>query len=399
ITGPRWQFWLSIALLGGFFLNKSKYAETAGRIRFLNKWLVPFLFFSVLTIPLAVASEEVAREATLKLVKILIFTYVMVRTCRTWREFEIVWGVILLGSFYFGWDAFIYSRTVGGRVEGVGGPDCSNANHLGVFLLLVLPMAGLWVVRGKLWMRAIAIPSALFSLNALILTQSRGAFLGAAFAMLIGTLFAPPKLRMRILVAAVIGVVAFFHLTNEEFWQRMETLDNVEEDASANTRLIIWSAAYRAMKDHPLGLGGENFPLVSQSYEPRLQMKRATHNTWLQAGTSIGWPGLFAFFGLLASANLTFLRLTRRKDLPELSLAAIALLCGFSGALLAATFTSRFYGDALYWFIGMAAILKGLAHQAIVPPQPAERTPGKARQGGPVRIGNLVLPEKPWWLK
>jgi O-antigen ligase len=361
ITGPRWQFWLTACLLAGFLLHLDKYRATVGRFKPVIGYLVVLVFAGVLSALLAAASVSEAYHQTLKLVKILIFTYVMVRTTRTWNEMCMLFAVMLLGCGFFGWDA--YTSHGGYRVEAIGGPDCDNSNQLAFLLLLVLPVAGVWIIKGRLWMRATALLTAPFILNALILTRSRGAFLGVGVAVGLSILFAPRKYRLLSLAAAAVGVAAFLFLADAQFWDRMQTLPDYSEEPSAMYRMYAWRGAVKAMLAHPLGLGAGNFVLLSRQFAPELPNNLVPHNTWLQTGAEFGFLGLLALVGMNIKVSLMLLRLSRRSEHEGISLAAFTVLLGYCGALTTALFSDRLFGDALYWALGWACILHSLGGQ------------------------------------
>jgi O-antigen ligase len=293
----------------------------------------------------------------------------MLRTCRTEREFHALIGTALLGCAYFGWQAHTLDQ--GNRIEGVGGPDCDNSNQLAFILLAVLPFAGLWILKGNIWMRLVGLGAAPLIMNALILTRSRGGFLGGIVMTGLCALLAPRKYRLVVITGAFLGVLSFLWLADPYFWERMQSIqeydrpasdaeDRDRDDAAVDQRLVVWRGALRAMLTHPQGLGADNFIRVSRQYAPELTMARVPHNTWLHAGAEFGFLGLLALLGLVFKVSVLLLRDSRRHESPELSLSALALLVGFWGALVSATFSDRLFADALYWIMAWACILHGL---------------------------------------
>ena len=66
---------------------------------------------------------------------------------------------------------------IGGRLEGVGGVDFTDANALGAFLAAMLPIIGVQFLRSAWRGKLLCLATGVFATNAIVLTRSRGAFL------------------------------------------------------------------------------------------------------------------------------------------------------------------------------------------------------------------------------
>jgi O-antigen ligase len=304
------------------------------------------------------------------LVKILVFTYVMVRTCQTWKEFTVLLSLVVAGCGYFGWDAF--TSFDGTRIEGVGGPDCDNSNQVAFLLLLALPIACVWILRREWWLRVLGLGGGMLILNAVILTRSRGALLGMLAMLILAIVAAPRGYRLLGTAVALALLGAFVSLSDSQFWERMETIKDYESEASAYSRLVIWRGIAKATMDYPLGVGGGNYVLISLQYNPELGKVRVPHNTFLQAAVEFGVQGL-AVFGMLLGKTLLLLRsISVRSCSREMKLASLALLVGYCGALVTCVFSDRLFGDAMYWVMGWACIMQGIVEtQEALADQPA----------------------------
>ena len=52
----------------------------------------------------------------------------------------------------------------------------------------------------------------------------------------------------------ILGGILFFQLGDRGFFARMKTLKNPKQEASAASRLWIWKASLKMLRDYPLGL-------------------------------------------------------------------------------------------------------------------------------------------------
>ena len=162
----------------------------------------------------------------------------------------------VVGCFYFGWLAMGES----GRVEDLGG-SVSNANTLGMHLTTGLMFAAFLFQGLKNWMRWVAFATIPFILNAVILTQSRGTFLGLLGAGFVSFFLLPRSLRKGYYVSVGLGVVLFFILAHDQFLDRMSTMLNIgdetaEIDNSDASRIVIFQSGWEMAKDYPMGAYG-----------------------------------------------------------------------------------------------------------------------------------------------
>ena len=128
----------------------------------------------------------------------------------------------LLGCLYLGWVA--YTTPSHGRLEGVGGPGIDDANTLGVAFGVGLVSAGVLIFHRALWVKALAVLSAPFILNGIILTGSRGALLSLVSGSAVIFLLNPGRNRGLLYIYGTLGVLLLGTLANEQFLERMGTL-------------------------------------------------------------------------------------------------------------------------------------------------------------------------------
>jgi O-antigen ligase len=161
------------------------------------------------------------------------------------------------------------------------------------FALSLLPGTGLALMTAvyerRLCLRAGAAYIVVSSVHVMLLSESRGAYLGVLAMSFLAAVLIPKNVRtISIFVFIVaVGVTLVGASVRKEF----DTMFADELDDSAASRPRLWSAAYQTMMDHPLlGVGPNNFAVVSANYG--VEEGRAAHNLYMQVGADCGIIGL-----------------------------------------------------------------------------------------------------------
>lgn len=164
-------------------------------------------------------------------------------------------------------------------------------------------------------------------LLALVLTASRGAWLGLGAGLLAaGYLEGRPFLTRRpflrrlgdgLLLGGLLAALMGFGLALA--WPNLEPwLDALPRGATAISRLKFWRDSLSLIGDYPLtGSGLGSTEMVYSSYVLLLHVgyiDRNVHNLFLQVTVEQGLPGLAAFLGLLGLALGELVRGYRRRD-------------------------------------------------------------------------------------
>jgi O-antigen ligase len=123
--------------------------------------------------------------------------------------------------------------------------------------------------------------------------------------------------KMLTLGMALAVVILALYLAGPEVRDRFASIwvKAEDRDVSAASRKVTWTAAWRCMCDHPMGVGPRNFNLISQNYG--LDINKSVHNLFLQTGADYGFfgmIGLFVFyFGAVVQTFLVSRTATARR--------------------------------------------------------------------------------------
>jgi putative inorganic carbon (HCO3(-)) transporter len=217
-------------------------------------------------------------------------------------------------------------------------PGTVNANILAGALTLIIPMPVALAIRHD-WARRrwLPISCALLSvmmLAALILTQSRGAYLATAVATGVILALRWPKLWYAVPVLLIAGGIAVIQIGPINLFGDAGSSSAIN---GLDGRLELWSRALYAISDFPFtGIGVGTFERVIPVLYPLFSIGPDTviphaHNLLLQVSVDLGLPGLIAYTALFINIFVMLInRLRQREAALEWALAA-----GTLGGLIA----------------------------------------------------------------
>lgn len=265
--------------------------------------------------------------------------------------------------------------TVSGRLDSFGPAGVDDANILAMHQTTGLVFAGFFFLgfRGKKrWLAFATIP---FILNSIILTGSRGAFLGMVGAGLVALSLSPRGKRLVVGTAIVLGAALFLRLSNEHFWDRMSTLLITEEfrmEGSQRSRIELIRYGWKMVEDYPLGTGYRGHRAISPYYLPDYLLEqnpapgerpsRSAHTTLMAALVEHGYPGAMLYISLQVWIFRSLFRLkSLEKREPLLSSLAhyrAALTTAFVACLVCGLFLNILNAEVQIWLIALLAVLK-----------------------------------------
>jgi putative inorganic carbon (HCO3(-)) transporter len=224
-----------------------------------------------------------------------------------------------------------------------------NPNLLGGYLLPILPLAAVALLRWQgLPRRLFALASLVLGLVALVLTYSRGAWMGMVASLaVLGLLLMvrytrswPPFWRrtLPILLLVVASLVLVVLVTQvEPLRVRVMSLVAGREDSSNNFRINVWNSVLQMIRDRPwLGIGPGNsaFNLIYPIYQQPKFNALSAYSIPLELLVEAGIPGLLVGLGLLWSAckvGLGQWASSSRLALPSQAAVAVVVGLGVQG--------------------------------------------------------------------
>ena len=326
--------------------------------------------------------------------KTLVYAFLLAISIRHIRDlYTLVWAYVISCGILAFFSLFVFgitkaSNSYAARLDHLYTYD---ANDLGVVMMIGLPLTLLLLVVARGYRRFGLLLNLVAICATIARSGSRGGFLGFVAVSLAALLLANNVSVARRTLYSAAAVLALAIGAPSGYWLQMRTILQPKQDYNYSTidgRKAVAQRGLGYMWQYPVfGLGINNFSKAECTISSKLeQLDRtgpirctAPHNSYVQAGSELGIPGLIVWLSLVAGLIGSLLR--RRRNLPRSwrrGTEAERFICGATtffplamiGFSVTAFFVSFAWMDPLYI---MAAFTTGL--YPLLPPLP-RRTAG-----------------------
>ena len=358
---------VGIATLGFFVPTQLSMEGTlTARPREVNLVLL-FCLTGLLSIPFAINREEAWVEFSGTFIRCIVIFVVIVNVVRTEARLK---GLIFLAMAAGIWlsaeainDYRLGLMTVEGyRAAGRGAGIFGNTNDMALHLVTILPICVSLMLGSKGAARKLLYgASAAIMIAAIVLSYSRGAFIG----MLIVLLFIAWKLgrqrRLEIVLAVLgcAGVVVL--LAPDKYGSRLLSIfiPSLDPEGSADARRgELFRSIYVALRHPLLGIGMGN-------YQPEMSYKGlVTHNSYTQVAAEMGMTALACYVMFIVTPLKKISQIARETFATRRDSRFYYLALGLQASLIAYLISSFFLSVAYVWFVyylvGYAVCLRRL---------------------------------------
>lgn len=355
-------FYTAVATMAGwvFYKGDRKLPVTRETVLMILLWLLASLGWVTALNPPGFAAEWD------RFTKILLMIFLAMSLMKTRDHVRYLYWVVALSIGFYSLKGAVWGMRGGvGWVFGPEGSFFQGNNGLGLAINMVWPLflmmarnerhpwvrLGLWVL---FWVSPLTI----------VLTNSRASAL--ALAVTAAVLFTRVRRKVLFGLIGVVALMAAVPFIPARWYDRMDTIDEYQEDASAMGRINAWHASWNMAWDYPLTGGGLNAftPETIWRYAPNPEDYHDVHSIYFEVLGEIGFPGLFVFLGLIGSTMLSLIRIRRASALlPNgefYANYADATLLGLVGYLTNGAFVGMAYFDLFYQFVGLTVSMKYL---------------------------------------
>ncbi|MCB9059523.1 MAG: O-antigen ligase family protein [Calditrichae bacterium] len=273
--------------------------------------------------------------------------------------------------------------------NGIGsGNYFQDENDVSLYVNMWLPYCYfLFAVEKSTFKRIVFIAGLVFGLLSIVVSFSRGGFVGLVLMGAIAWLFSNRKLVS--IAAMSVMAILLIAFGSDAYWKEMSTVTDTQE-STARARLYYWEKAWLMFLDNPLGVGGNNYQVRVPEYQDDSEGVRGlwgqqSHSIWFTLLPDLGIPGTLLYLILMYINIRDIFFLKRLKFLIEtnedikyiyyLSLAFIASLAGFFAS---ASFISVLYYPHYWYITGIIVAAIRIAHSKLNEMQKTDPEPVSA---------------------
>ncbi len=382
---------VGIATLGFFIPTQLSLEGTlTARPREVNLVLL-FCLTGLFSIPLAINQQEAWAEFSGTFIRCIVIFIVMVNVVRTEARLKGLLFLAMAAGIWLSVDAINDYRlglmTIEGyRAAGRGTGIFGNTNDMALHLVTVLPISvalffGSQGVARKLLYGACAA----VMIAAIVLSYSRGAFIG----MLIALLFIAWKLgrsrRLEIVFAVLSFAGVIVLLAPDKYGSRLLSIfiPSLDPEGSADSRRgELFRSIYVALRHPLLGIGMGN-------YQPEMSYKGlVTHNSYTQVAAEMGMTALACYTMFIVTPLRKLGQIARETFATRRDSRFYYLTLGLQASLIAYLVSSIFLSVAYVWYVyylvGYAVCLTRMYEsetgKAVVPETRKDRRKAEALQ-------------------
>jgi putative inorganic carbon (HCO3(-)) transporter len=325
-----------------------------------------FCLAGLLSIPLAIDPAQAWKEFSDTFIRCIVIFVVVVNVVRTEARLK---GLLLLALITGIWlslgainDYRLGLMTVEGyRAGGRGGGIFGNSNDMALFLVTIVPIAiALLLGSSSLARKFLFGCCALLMVAGIVLTYSRGGFVGLLIALAFFAWKTGRRHRVEIVVAGLLVVAAFLALV-PGYALRLASiiapsLDPVGSSEARSGELL--RSLYVAIRHPLLGIGMGN-------YAPEMSYRGlVTHNSYTQVAAEMGAAALICYTMFVVTPFRKLGQIAREtfgaRANSHFYYLALGLQASLVGYMVCSFFASVAYLWYVYYLVGYAVCLRRL---------------------------------------
>ncbi len=224
-----------------------------------------------------------------------------------------------------------------------------NPNVYGEYLILAIPIAVslFWTERG-FWRKTFLLGIVAITTLAMVLTFSRGCWLGILLALAILAII----IDRRFIILGLIGLMCLPFVLPDTIIQRFTSIGDMS-DSSTSYRVYIWMGSLAMLKDYwfsGVGLGETSFNTIYPLYSYNNIQAPHSHNLFLQIVSQFGILGLIMFLGVVYN----FYKEATISMLKKKNILLAGILAGMTGFFLESMFDYTWYNYRvilIFWMV------------------------------------------------
>jgi probable O-glycosylation ligase (exosortase A-associated) len=286
----------------------------------------------------------------------------------------------------------VYVAIYGFFHHGTGsGNYFADENDIALYLNMWIPVCFFLLFTEKKWkIKIVYIIGLAIGVIVVIISASRGGFVGLISVAFVAWLYSPKKIPSLIIMSLL--ALMIYAYAGDAYWARIATTTETNE-GTAHGRILSWEAGWHMFLANPLGVGGENFPVRFEEYQSgefkRGMWGRVAHSLWFTLIPELGIFGIIIYFTLLYFniKDLTFLaniQVNNDPDLRYLNSLSRAFMASFAGYFVSGTFLSVLYYSHYWYLTGILVAMKKISERLLLGNRQAQESasPVSSRYAG-----------------
>ena len=306
---------------------------------------MPIVLFSIIIIISTITSispVDSLRDLALHIGG-LCFLFVMINSVNKRQDFNIIVTVLVFSATLVALYG-LYQFVVGVEVDKAwldvkNNPGITtrvysvfnNPNILAEYLVMIIPLSvSLFWYSKKLSKKIIFLGTTLIMVLALVLTSSRGGWIGFAFSALVFILLIEKRLLLTLIPITIGGLF----LLPDSIINRIMSIANLSDSSNAY-RITMWEITSEIIRDYWVaGVGFGHLPF-KQTFETYIRTMPTfhAHNTYLETAAEMGIPGLLAFLLFLFVLFKYGIKELVKQDDKYIRVMSAGVLSGLAGVL------------------------------------------------------------------
>ena len=325
-----------------------------------NIWIILFIVVIAVSALTSISLEE-SLNIALVMIAFAMAYFIIINTIETKKQFKSILYMFVIAagiSAVFGIYQYIF-----GDVYSQAWLDADmfedikmrvystfeNPNVYGEYLILAIPIAValFWTEKG-FWKKAFLLGIAGITMLAMILTFSRGCWLGILFALAILAVI----IDRRFIILGIIALMFMPFVLPDTIINRFMSIGDMS-DSSTSYRVYIWMGSLAMLKDYwvsGIGLGETSFNTIYPLYSYNNIEAPHSHNLYLQIVSQFGIMGLIMFLAIVYN----FYKDTTISMLKKKNILLAGIIAGLTGFFLESMFDYTWYNYRvilIFWMV------------------------------------------------
>jgi hypothetical protein len=325
-----------------------------------------FCLTGLLSIPLAINPPIAWQEFSGTFIRCIVMFIVIVNVVRTKARLKGLLLLALAAGLWLSVEAINEYRlglaTVEGyRAGGSGGGIFGNSNDMALFLVSIVPIAIALLLGSRSLVRKFLFGGcAVLMVAGIVLTYSRGGFIGLLVALTFFAWKAGQRRRLEIVVVGFLIVAAFLVLVPGYALRLASILvPSLDPVGSSEARSgELFRSLYVAIRHPLLGIGMGNYSR-EMSYRGLV-----THNSYTQVGAEMGMAALVCYTMFIVAPLRKLGQIGRETSKARSNsnyyYLAVGLQASLLGYMVCSFFASVAYLWYVYYLVGYAVCLRRL---------------------------------------